>query len=276
MKFILIFGSIIIFVISFYFGKSTLTGDLVETISEKKLPGSEQKVGQKISQIVTEIKSLEKKDLGEKANLNLKFLEKKERYRQMAGFAKIEKPNHPLINAMIGLENPKEIDHESMEALNNELQDYIKANPEEAFAEIKNLLDSFMAKEDPSLRANLLVTSSFVPGKENETKELALNEIDSNRIPNDYFDPSSKSQKGHGEDVAVVMAYNAFLSASYKDTGKVDAQTIEILKKQTNTDIRKMIALAYHRAFPSRSPAMLNKLKSENLKIFPENFTLNP
>jgi hypothetical protein len=274
MKFILIFGSILIFVISFYFGKSTLSGDLVETISEKKLPGSEQKVGQKISQVFTQIKSLEKKDLGEKANLNLKFLEKKERYRLMAGFAKIEKSNHPLINAMIGLENPKEIDHESMEALNDQLQDYIKANPEAAFAEIKNLLDSFMAKEDPSLRANLLVTSSFVPGKENETKELALNELDSNRIPNNYFEPSTNRKSG--EDVAVVMAYNAFLSASYKDPGKVDAQTIEILKKQTNPDIRKMIAIAYHRAFPSRSPAMLNKLKSENLKIFPENFTLNP
>ena len=276
MKFILIFGSIFIFAISFYIGKSSLTGDLVETISEKKLPGSEQKVGQKISQVFTKIKSLEKKDLGENANLNLKFFEKKDRYKLMAGFAKIEKSNHPLINAMIGLENPKEIDHESMEALNDLLQDYIKANPEEAFAEIKNLLDSFMAKEDPSLRANLLVTCSFVPGKENETKEMALNEINSNRIPDNYFNPSPQSQKSSGEDIAVVMAYNAYLSASYKDTGKVDAETIEILKKQTNTDVRRMIALAYHRAFPSRSPAMLNRLKSENLKIFPDNFTLNP
>lgn len=273
MKFILIFGSIFIFLISFYLGKSTITGESVETTAEKALSGTEQKLGQKVSQIFASTKTYEKLS-GEKANLNLNFLEKKERYKLMAGFAKIEKSNHPLINAMIGLENPKEIDHETAEALNNELQDYIKANPEEAFAEIKNLLDSFMAKEDPSLRANLLVTSSFVPGKENETKELALNELDSNRIPNNYFEPSTNRKSG--EDVAVVMAYNAFLSASYKDPGKVDAQTIEILKKQTNPDIRKMIAIAYHRAFPSRSPAMLNKLKSENLKIFPENFTLNP
>ncbi|MFI5390245.1 MAG: hypothetical protein ACHQYQ_02705, partial [Bacteriovoracales bacterium] len=269
------FGTIFIFIISFYLGKSTITGEVGETTAESKPEGS-QKLGQKISQILTQTKTAEKNVSGEKSNINLKFLEKKERYRQMAGFAKIGKSNHPLINAMIGLENPKEIDHETAEALNNELQDYIKANPEEAFAEIKNLLDSFMAKEDPSLRANLLVTCSFVPGKENETKEMALNELDTNRIPDNYFDPSPQAQRKTGEDVAVVMAYNAFLSASYKDPGKVDAQTIEILKKQTNPDIRKMIAISYHRAFPSRSPAMLNKLKSENLKIFPENFTLNP
>jgi hypothetical protein len=56
----------------------------------------------------------------------------------------------------------------------------------------------------------------------------------------------------------------------------VDATTFEILKKQPNIDIRRMIALTYNRAFPSRGLAMLKKLKEEKINVFPDNFILNP
>lgn len=277
-KMVIFSVSIIIFLISFFIGKSTIP---TETTSEEEITKPIVKSEKSLIKKVSETLALGTKKSRKEINTNLKFLEKKDRYKLMAGFAKIEKGDHPLIKAMIGLENPKEIDHESMVSLNNELQDYLKENPEEAFKEITDLLNSFMAKEDPSLRANLLVTASFVPGKENETKELALNELENNRIPEDYFDFSagrvpSQSKKVSGEDIAVVMAYNAFLSSSHKDLSEVDAKTIEILKKQTNTDIRRMIALTYYRAFPKKAPSMLQRLKQENLKVFPDNFSLNP
>lgn len=275
-KYLIIYISVLVFVISFYYGKSTVPTVFID----KKLPKSLEKSDKAtIKQAIYGIKSLEEKKTKQEVNINLKFLEKKERYKLLAGFAKIDKVGHPLINAIIGLENPKEIDHEDMVKLNNDLQDYIKKNPELAFEEIKNLLNSFMAKEDPSLRANLLVTISFVPGKETETQELALNEIENNRIPNDYFSPGrnpSQTKRSSGEEVAVVMAYNAYLSASHKDTKNVDAQTLVILKKQPNIDIRRMIALTYYKAFPSRGPAMLKKLKEEKIEVFPNNFVLNP
>ncbi len=277
-KYLVISISAIVFLISFYYGKSTVPTVFIE----KKLPTSLEKSDKAtIKQAISRSKSLEDKKTKKDTNINLKFLEKKERYKLLAGFAKIEKEGHPLIHAIIGLENPKEIDHENMVKLNRDLQDYIKENPELAFEEIKNLLNSFMAKEDPSLRANLLVTISFVPGKETETKEMALNEIENNRIPKDYFDFSagrnpSQTKKSSGEEVAVVMAYNAYLSASHKDTKNVDGQTLDILKKQPNIDIRRMIALTYYKAFPSRAPTMLKKLKEEKIEVFPDNFILNP
>lgn len=278
-KYVIISVSILVFVISFYYGKSTIPPVLIEEEAPKTIGTSGKPT---IKKVFTGTKSLEKEISKAEINSNLKFLEKKERYKLLAGFAKIGKAGHPLINAIIGLENPKEIDHQSMVDLNNKLQDYIIKNPEMAFNEIKDLLNSFMAKEDPSLRANLLVSISFVPGKENETKEMALSEIENNRIPEDYFEFSSgkvpsETKKSSGEDIAVVMAYNAYLSASHKDTrGDVDKETLEILKKQPNTDIRRMIALTYNKAFPKRGPAMLKKLKEEKINVFPDNFNLNP
>jgi len=281
-KYVVISVATLVFVISFYYGKSTIPPVLIDTPSENELPKSAAntiKVPKK--QVFTGIKSLEKEKSEQEIKTNLIFLEKKERYKLLAGFAKIEKSGHPLIDAIIGLENPDEIDHQSMVNLNDQLQNYIKENPVMAFKEIKDLLNSFMAKEDPSLRANLLVTISFVPGKENETKEMALSELENNRISEDYFDFSngrtpSQSKQSSGEDIAVVMAYNAFLSASHKDPSKIDATTFEILKKQPNLDIRRMIALTYNRAFPSRGPAMLKKLREEKINVFPDNFILNP
>jgi hypothetical protein len=281
-KYVVLSVATLVFVISFYYGKSTIPPVLIETTSEKELSKSAD-ISKKLptKQVFTGIKSIEKEKSKQEIKTNLIFLEKKERYKLLAGFAKIEKAGHPLIDAIIGLENPDEIDHQTMINLNNQLQDYIKENPEMAFKEIKDLLNSFMAKEDPSLRANLLVTISFVPGKENETKEMALSELENNRIPEDYFDFSSgrtlsQSKKSSGEDIAVVMAYNAFLSASHKDPSNIDAKTFEILKKQPNIDIRRMIALTYHRAFPTRGPAMLKKLREEKINVFPDNFVLNP
>jgi hypothetical protein len=60
------------------------------------------------------------------------------------------------------------------------------------------------------------------------------------------------------------------------DPKEVDYETIQILKKQTNKNVQKLLAISYDRAFPQNRAEMLNKLSEEGIKLFPDDFKVGP
>jgi len=273
---------IIIFVVSFFYGKSLTrvevgeahekTEDVVDAIKGINKVLAEDGVIKFDKQEAKQITA------SEKSRENLVKLKEKRRYKEIAKIADIGPLDHPLIETIIGLENPLEIDHYSMEDINNKLQAYTLQYPEEAFGEIKSILDSQVAKKDPALRGNLFVAASFIDGKEEQVKEITRREMENNILPvekdNNAIGGNKKpiDNPEGAEEMAVVLAYNAYLAASHKDVREVASDTIDIIKKQPNESLRRQIALTYDRAFPSNRAEMLKKLEEEGIKLFPEDF----
>jgi hypothetical protein len=282
-KFSILAITVIIFTVSYFYGKSIRVVEVEKTtektenvisaikkvnkaLKEDGVLKFDKKVANELSQ---QEKSLEK----------LSDFKKQKRYGEIAEIAATGTTDNPIIETIIGLENPQEIDHNTMESLNEKFQAYALKNPDSAFGEIKNILDSKKAKTSGSLRGNLFVAASFIPGKEEEVKELTRREMESNiispqnkNIPIGGDNPLPKSNGE--EEMAVVLAYNAFLAASHKDTREIASETIEILKKQPNETLRKKIAISFDRAFPTHRLEMLKKLEEEGIKLFPDDFIL--
>ena len=272
-KFIIISLALLIFLVSFYFGRSTEIVE-VRTASEKPIPP----LG-KINKVL-QTKTPKAEILTDNIKSDLSKIRQKDRYKKLAQIANIYVQDHPLLNTLIGLENPKLIDHQAMEEIYQDLQDRLKRSPDEGFREINNILNSPLAKEDPALRGNLMVAASFIEGKEEEVKEIALREMTENIIPEEVDNQSvgrviTNQKQKTGEDMAVVMAYNAYLSASHKDLQNVDMETIQIIKKQPNKNLQRLLAMSYDRAFPQNRELMLNKLKEEGISLFSEDFKVN-
>ena len=284
-KFSILSLTIIIFVLSLFYGKSLTKTDLVDTSDKSENVITAIKGVNKVLKEdgVLNFDKQEAKKLteNEKSKQNLGTIKKLKRYKDLAEIAGIGSVDNPIIETIIGLENPQEIDHYTMEDINNKLQAYTLQFPEEAFGEIKNILNSQIAKKDPAMRGNLFVAASFIEGKEEQVKEITMREMENNILPKEKKEnPIGGNKKPlenleGAEEMAVVLAYNAYLAASHKDVREVVSDTIDIIKKQPNESLRRQIALTYDRAFPSHRADMLKKLKEEGIQLFPKDFVFH-
>ena len=122
-----------------------------------------------------------------------------------------------------------------------------------------------------------MVAMSFVPGKEEEVKDLAIEELKTNIVPmNPRLSVPGKTDQvvkmmGAMEQVAVVKAYEAFLSASYKSLEDVQEETLDILSFQKNFTVRRNVAILYDMAFPSKRMEMLQKMKERGIHLMRPN-----
>ncbi len=199
----------------------------------------------------------------------------KERYQKLANTAGILQADHPLMNTIIGLENPQLVDHQTAEKFNNDLIEYLKKNPEKGFEEIKRILGSTQAKEDPALRGNMMIALSYIEGKEEEVREISLNELENNIIQEEKELPVGRDLSTNNnlkEEIAVVLAFNAFLGVSQKTAQNIDDETINLIKKQPNINVKRQLAVSYDRVYPQNREMMLNKLKEEGIELFPPDF----
>ena len=72
---------------------------------------------------------------------------------------------------------------------------------------------------------------------------------------------------GAMEQVAVIKAYEAFLSASHKNLENVQEETLEILSFQKNLTVRRNLAILYDKAFPNKRMEMLQKMKEKGINL---------
>ena len=277
---------LVIFVGSFYIGKATSDQkkNKVSIASEKKIKENKRskkllkkRDPQSVSVDHKEskeqvLKKLKNKDVKEQ----MSYFLKKDKYKEMISIIELEKEDrkmNPLIVMIIGLEESSTVSHNHFTEMKNNLFKFLKKNPEKSFKQITNLLKSRVGKENPTLRGSLMVAASFIPGKEEAIKDMALEELKSNTIRLDKRQviPGKNNRKinlkGSMDQVAIVKAYEAYLSASHLDLENVQEETLDILKLQTNLTVRRNLAIIYDRTFPHRRGEMLLRMKEEGINL---------
>jgi len=220
--------------------------------------------------------SIKVQDLHDRKIKTISQFIKKEPYLKMAKIMKVkegsEKKN-PILRVIISLEESSSISHEDFVNSKDRLLDYISKNPEESFKQMVDVVRSDVGRDNSSLRGQLMVAMSFVPGKEEEVKDLAIEELKTNIVPiNPPLSVPGRSKEefkmmGAMEQVAVVKAYEAFLSASHKNLENVQEETLEILGFQKNLTVRRNLAILYDKAFPNKRMEMLQKMKEKGINI---------
>jgi hypothetical protein len=274
---------LVIFVGSFYIGKSTSDQkkSKVSIVSEKKLKKNKKLLKKRDPQSVFVDQKESKEQVFKRLkNKNVKeqmsyFLEK-DKYKEMMSIMELEKEDkktNPLIVMIIGLEESSIVSHNRFTEMKNNLFKFLRKNPEKSFKQITSLVKSRVGKENPTLRGSLMVAASFIPGKEEAIKDMALEELKSNTIRLDKRQviPGKNNRKinlkGSMGQVAVVKAYEAYLSASHLDLENVQEETLDILKLQTNLTLRRNLAIIYDRAFPHKRGEMLLRMKEEGINL---------
>jgi len=267
--------TIFIFALSFFYGKS-LNRDIPKIGEDENITKDIKdinRVMKKRNLLTVNKEDLKKEISQEKAKTKMAEIKKQARYKNIAEIAGMKSTDNPLINAIVALENAEVVDHESFVELNDQLKEYTENFPEESFNQISNILGSSIAETDHALRGNLMVAASFIDGKEDEVKAIAISELETNIIKVEK--PSAAGAVPKGDEVtkgaiAVVLAYESYLNASHKDLRNIDDETIEILKIQSNREVRFQIASSFDRAFPSKREEMLKRLEEEGIKLIPE------
>jgi hypothetical protein len=277
---------LVIFVGAFYIGKSTSgqKKNKVSIIYEKKFKENKRSKkllkkrnpqsfsGDQKEPKEQALKKLKNKDVKEQ----ISYFLKKDKYKEMMSIMELEKEDrktHPLIVMIIGLEESSIVSHNRFIEMKNNLFKFLKKNPEESYKQITNLLRSRVGKETPALRGSLMVAASFIPGKEEAIKDMALDELKSNTIRLDkrQIIPGKNNKKinlkGSMDQVAVVKAYEAYLSASHLGLENVQEDTLDILKLQTNLTLRRNVAIIYDRTFPHKREEMLIRMKEEGINL---------
>ena len=268
---------LVIFVGSFYMGRATShQKDVIMVSSQKKKqkPLLKKSIKKRAPQSV----SLPKENIEELKRMPSKekityFLRQK-KYKEIMTLMEFEKDEPtPLLEIIIGLEEDSIISHDHFVKMKNNLLPYLKKNPEKAFNEILNIVKSAVGRDGPSLRGNLMVAASFIPGKEEEVIDMALEELITNTVKEvtKQVIPGQKRKvlrfRYPMNQVATVKAYEAYLSAAHLNLEKVQDETLEILKFQTNLTVRRNLAIIYDRTFPHKRSEMLMRMKEEGINL---------
>ena len=274
---------LVIFVGSFYMGKATTYHEDPNKTSSKEALRKDKRNAKSKSAFNKKEKghnrypqSIKTSGLaGEKLKTISQFI-KKEPYQKMAKIMKVKEGSeekNPILRVIISLEESSSISHEDFVKSKDRLLDYISKNPEESFKQMVDVVRSDVGRDNSSLRGQLMVAMSFVPGKEEEVKDLAIEELKTNIVPiNPPLSVPGRSKEefkmmGAMEQVAVVKAYEAFLSASHKNLENVQEETLEILGFQKNLTVRRNLAILYDKAFPNKRMEMLQKMKEKGINI---------
>ena len=274
---------LVIFVGSFYMGKaktyqkdSHLTVDKDSIKSQKRRAESKNVFNQKEKRYKRTPQSIKVQDLHHRKIKTISQFIKKEPYLKMAKIMKVKEGSeekNPILRVIISLEESSSISHEDFVKSKDRLLDYISKNPEESFKQMVDVVRSDVGRDNSSLRGQLMVAMSFVPGKEEEVKDLAIEELKTNIVPiNPPLSVPGRSKEefkmmGAMEQVAVVKAYEAFLSASHKNLENVQEETLEILSFQKNLTVRRNLAILYDKAFPNKRMEMLQKMKEKGINL---------
>lgn len=273
---------LVIFVGSFYMGKArtyqnSVNLNLQKEVSKKnKRSADSKKSYKKRMEYKRNPQSIKSQELGGLKIKTISEFIKKEPYLKMAKIMKVKQGHeekNPILRVIISLEESNSISHEDFINSKDLLLDYISKNPEESFKQMVNVVRSDVGRDNSSLRGQLMVAMSFVPGKEEEVKDLAIEELKTNIVPIDPpLSVSGRSKEefkmmGAMEQVAVVKAYEAFLSASHKNLENVQEETLEILGFQKNLTVRRNLAILYDKAFPNKRMEMLQKMKEKGINL---------
>jgi len=278
---------LVIFVGSFYMGKATSyqkgvkVTKKVRSIKEDKQNLKREEPQKKKSNEKNRVpQSISNKELEGGNVFAISDFLKKEPYLKMAKLMKVkegEEVKNPLLRVIVALEEADSIDHETFLRSKDQLLNYISKNPEESFTQMMHLMKSNVGRDHSSLRGQLMVAMSFVPGKEEEVKDLAIEELKTNIVPiNPRLSVPGRPKQvvkmmGAMEQVAVVKAYEAFLSASHKSLEDVQEETLDVLSFQKNLTVRRNVAILYDRAFPNKRVEMLQKMKERGINLMRPN-----
>tara|TARA_B100000683_G_scaffold254217_1_gene272629 strand:- start:368 stop:1330 length:963 start_codon:yes stop_codon:yes gene_type:complete len=272
---------LVIFVGSFYMGKATSYRGANLSVKKEPLRKDKRKAESKRSHKKRKEydrgpQSIKENSLKREKLKTISQFIKKEPYLKIAKIMKIKKGHEekdPILNVIISLEESSSISHEDFVKSKDRLLEYLSKNPEESFKQMVDVVRSDVGRDNSSLRGQLMVAMSFVPGKEEEVKDLAIEELKTNIVPINppLSVPGDSKEKfkmmGAMEQVAVIKAYEAFLSASHKNLENVQEETLEILSFQKNLTVRRNLAILYDKAFPNKRMEMLQKMKEKGINL---------
>ena len=268
---------LVIFVGSFYMGRATSHQKDVKVVSshkKKQKPPLKKNVKRRAPQSVQldkgKVEELKRMPSKEKVT----YFMRQKKYKEIMDLMELENvESTPLLEIIIGLEEDSVISHDHFVRMKNNLLPYLKNYPDKAFSQILNVVKSTIGRENPSLRGNLMVAASFIPGKEDEVIDMALEELKTNTVKEvtKQVIPGQKRKvlrfKYPMNQVATVKAYEAYLSAAHLNLEKVQDETLEILKFQTNLTVRRNLAIIYDRTFPQKRNEMLMRMKEEGINL---------
>lgn len=157
------------------------------------------------------------------------------------------------------------------------IDEFIETHPQEFFSAIKDLFGNGDLDGDPILKGSLMVKAAFIKGKEVEVSEMALSAIFSENIPKEKdakeLVTDEEINKEYSDDpkiLGIAQYYDAFLATTINDEDLIFNKSLEIIEKNPNIKVQRLVAKKYLDTFPNNGPVFWELLKNKNIKLIPQ------